>query len=193
MVWSGLAADIPVTCHVHLLELSFADPSNRFGLQVPLLTLGFDLRRPSDGGSSLSLSFVQAPLMATLLGPAVSASRSPVARSLVGAALWLSGGTFRWTPGGPGNLAATRTLSLVFKNEFAIHPFVEQRYWRDTVGAGVWLRVDAPWVAMTHNEDPIPRYLFGLGAFASMASEFHGARAFTPGVWASVSTLFPWD
>jgi hypothetical protein len=57
----------------------------------------------------------------------------------------------------------------------------------------VWLRMDEPWPAFTHDYRVLPNSLFGIGAFASVAAEFHGARAFTPGVWASVSTLFPWD
>jgi hypothetical protein len=196
-VWSGVEADVPVTLHLHLFELSFSGPSETFTLTAPVVTVGVDLRRPSLHETSLSLSFAQAPLALLLLGFPMTLSESPAVKGLTGFLLWLSGGTLRWTPGGPGNVqrsARTATsVALVLRNEFAVHPFVDRKYLRDTLGAGVVIRLDAPWTAMTHSDFLLPRYLCGLGVFASVAAERGGARSTTPGVWATCSTLFPWD
>jgi hypothetical protein len=193
-LWFGLAGELPVTLHLNVAELSISNPTESIGLLVPLLTLGVDLKGPAQRRRSISLSFAQAPVVGFLAGFGL-ASRSRVAQAMASALLWLSGGTLRWAPGGLGNLHLDElhatTLSFVLKQELAIHPFAGPLYFRDTVGVGVTVRWDGPY----GEPHPwrIPHYLCGVGVFASGAAEPYGARAFTPGMWASCATLLPWD
>jgi hypothetical protein len=174
--------DVPVTLKLTLLGFARCDAEQAVCLDVPMLTFGADLKRPSRRGGSVNLSFAQAPLVGFLtLG--MLESESPALRTTGIVLSWLSGGSLRWAPGGAGNLRRKSddqiTLAFVLKNELALHPFVTPAYVRATPGLGLAIS------RLTWENQMPGMFLCGVGGFASFAAERHGARSFDPGVWLS--------
>jgi hypothetical protein len=190
--WAGVAVDVPasagapLTISPRLMDIGFQTADERYELQVPLLGFAFDLRSPSGGRGNGSASFLQAPLLFAAAATIADHAKSRAVDGIMAALLWLSGGTFRFTPGGPGNLRVfgprEGSLSIALRNEFSIHPG-EPGYVRDTVGLGLGFRMNDP------------QFNCGLGVFASGARGFAGDRSFDPGIWVNcgVSYLPPND
>jgi hypothetical protein len=173
-------ANVPVSLKLTVMGVASCHAGGRYCVDFPLLTFGFDLKRPSIEGGSVSFAFAQAPLVGYAAIAAVeSGSDALGAAGLLLA--WLSGGMFRWAPGGDGNVRDqprdTITLALVLKNEIAVHPFVRPVYVRAMPGLGLAL-TRASW-----SEGMPGLFMCGVGAFASFAAEYGGQRAFDPGAW----------
>jgi hypothetical protein len=182
--WAGIAVDAPVTIDFHLFDIGVIDDSGRYELQVPILTFGLDTRSPSSSRrTSLSLSFAQAPLLLFLVPSTIEPPRAYMAAVTV--LMWLSGGTFRYTPGGLGNLhrseTGTTSLSLVAKSELGVHPFNGPLYVRETPGLGLAIRNDR----REAGRDTTPRFACGAGLFVSVAKERGYAPSVDRGAWAS--------
>ena len=173
--------NVPVSAKFTLAGIAACGAERRFCLDFPLLTFGFDVRRPSgERAGSINLSFAQAPLVG-LAAIAAMESRSPALKVAALPLAWLSGGMARWAPGGEGNLsdgpAQELTLGLVAKNEIAFHPFVTPAYVRATPGIGLA-------VTRLAGEGPARSLLTcGVGAFTSLAFASGGQRSFDPGGW----------
>lgn len=191
--WAGFALyqpftqGPPLTLDLHLADLGFATAGGRHELLVPFLPrLTMDLRRPSSRGNSISLSFAQAPLLFLLVANAPDTRRIEATEILVASLLWLSGGTYRWYPGGTGNLrrapGKATSLGLVVKNQLDVHPFVSPSYVRESLSLGLAVR----WDSRPHfTSDLWPDYLCSAGVFASAAQEVGGRGSFDPGLWVS--------
>lgn len=190
----GPEINAPIGARITLLGAEACDATVRYCFGFPLVAFGFDITRPwSPGSRSINLAFAQAPLTG-LAGLGALTSRSPTLRAAGVALAVLAGGTFRWAPGGEGNVrghqgnseGSSTTVSLVLKNEVAFHPFVRPTYLRITPGAGLALtrqgrsRAGVPWA-----------FTCGAGAFESLAAEYGGRRGWDPGVW--LTCLFSAD
>jgi len=193
-LWAGVALDVPVTTRppltmgLHFVDVGMVSASGRYQLQVPLLVAAWDHQTPSTTEASPSLSFVQAPLLFALAAWAVDGRDSVALEAVLGSLLWLSGGTFSYAPGGLGNLGpggrGPSTWTLVARNEIALHPSPSPAYLRETILVGVGLR----WERGLGGQGRVdPDYFCTLGAFASVAQEWHGRRARAPGVGATCS------
>lgn len=175
---------VPIGARLTALGATVCDASVHFCLDFPLLSFGFDVTRPSaPGAKSISLAFVQAPLTGLAALAPVFTKRSPVLKVAGLAVAWLSGGMFRWVPGGEGNMQTDgvfrSTLSFVLKNEVAVHPFVIPRYVRITPGAGLALTREG----RSGDVKMYWTYTCGVGGFASFAAEHGGQSGWQPGVW----------
>jgi hypothetical protein len=178
----------PLHLDVQLISATVTSGTGRYALDLPMFGFGFDLRRPSGrGDGGFSLSILQAPLLASLL---IEPLRDPPVGVAGAILLWLAGGTFRWTPGGPGNLhwSATKatSLALVVKNRFDVLFYNgPSAYLRETVALGLSLRRDD----LADRRLKAPDWGCSVGVFASVARE-SGITAADPGVWASCNVWY---
>jgi hypothetical protein len=181
-LWLGLFADAPITLRLTVVGFSNYDREEHHSVDFAFLSIAGDLRRPSQRRGSLSLSFLLAPLtaMAAIAGMESGSEGKKIAGL---AAAWLSGGTWRWTPGGRCNVGhgarSCASLALAVKHDLGIHPFVQPIYVRSTPGLGVAFR-RVSWA------DPIPSgWTCGGGVGISAAAELQGRTSIDPVLWLS--------
>jgi hypothetical protein len=176
-----------------LMDLGLGTADGSQELQLPFLNVAGDLRRPSDPTKgSVSLSFLQAPLLAMMLGGALEKPPNDVARpAALAALLLLSGGTYRWYPGGTGNLvrSAERAWSagLMLRNQFHVHLFLADPYVRQSSGLGLVLRRNStpPWTDRLE-----PDFVCGVSAMFSHARDFSGRTASDTGIWFTCAAAY---
>jgi hypothetical protein len=189
-VWFGLALDVqartrtPLSFGLHVADLGVTSPTGRFSLEVPCLTVGWDYFRPSRRGGSVSLSFVQAPVLLALANLVTSRRPTRPWEALMGSLLWLSGGTFGWTPGGRGNVHRSPrrmiSVSAILANQVDLHVLVRPAYVRETPAIGLGVRGDSPHWLTGH---VVPDYACTVALFASVAQELAGQRSLDRGLW----------
>jgi hypothetical protein len=189
-LWFGLALDVqartrtPLSFGLHVADVGMTSSTGSFSLEVPCLTLGWDYYRPSRRGGSVSLSFVQAPALLALANWVTDRHRTPAWEALMGSLVWLSGGTFGWTPGGHGNVHRSPrrliSLSAIIANQVDLHVFVRPAYVRETPAIGLAVRGDSPhW----QTGRVVPDYACTVALFASVGQELAGQRSLDRGLW----------
>jgi hypothetical protein len=181
----------PLHLDFRLMDVAFTRGAGRYVLQMPVLGFGLDLRRPSGAKGGVTMSFLQAPLLMVLALPAFEHKEPTLLQPVLGALLWLAGGTFRWTPGGIGNLARSAkkatSWSLLLKSRFDVVLFGGPDYVRETLALGLGLRRDEvpSWTSRF-----TPDWGCSVGVLVSAARESGGSRSFDPGVWAACNIWF---